>query len=715
VILVAQFWVGITSIREKPLFERNSDEIGHLEMARYVATENRLPGQREVDWSTETLQFTQPPLYYVFTAPIIRLIDDGNPVPGQPNPIAVCNGYNNHLTNWARPQDFAPDASGAVRVGYFLRGMQLLFALATTTLTFRSTRLLFPEAPYTALRAAAMIAFLPTLVSTTAYIGNDWPVIFIGALALYITLWSLQTRNSVKPLILGFALTLLLGFVATLSKVTGWTVFVLLVPIGFRIFFRTRITRRMALSLIAGVVIFGLSITGFNLAVYGSVIGRYPATWLNLHMAVQDIVRLAANEFWSSIVIRGQFDTNRIPQLSQVNEASLVLVTLGMVLLIVRGLKSRARLRTLAVPLLLFTASATLILIRNLTAVNALYIFAPFRYLGPGIPALAIIAAAGLGQFPGVIGRAVQLIIPVTWFLLSLLIPLQSAATVIRAESNVADNHLPTGATRVEAEQSELPLIVEGYKLAEDDTFSDGTLDLTLYLRAPNHQADSLAMLDLQAGETSCRFIPVSGFRPNISLQAGELIAAQVQLPYCGEVNDVPVPVTLSWRNASSDGRTTTAIDADPIPLFVIEDGLINRASGCIENLGTFDNMFQIIKSNFPTTVRAGDSLTLSVNWLAKANTPISYTRIFSITDAHGGEVARCEGIPRMGSYPTNSWREGEVIYDDSCVLDLPDSLPPAEYTLWVGITDPQSGRYLSADTVQSDLLPLGFIYIENR
>src|SRR5690606_23567741 len=99
-ILFAQLLVGIAAIHEKPLFDDQTDEAGHLNMARFVASQRGVPTQDDVEWNPDTLQFTQPPLYYFLTAPLIALFDDGRPVPGQPNPSAVCHGYNTHMTTW---------------------------------------------------------------------------------------------------------------------------------------------------------------------------------------------------------------------------------------------------------------------------------------------------------------------------------------------------------------------------------------------------------------------------------------------------------------------------------------------------------------------------------------------------------------------------------------------------------------------------------------
>ena len=709
-ILLAQLFVGIFAIQEKPLFENQSDEVGHLQMARYVADQGHPPGPEDIDWSPDALQFTQPPLYYFLTAPLIELFDDGSSIPGQPNPNAVCNGYNTNLTTWARPSDFSIAESGAVRVGYLLRGLQLVFALATTYLTFRCTRLLFPQNPDIALCAAGLIAFLPTLTSTTAFIGNDWPVIFIGTFALYVTLRTLRTTTPMQGMI-GFGAIVILGAIAALTKVTGWTVFVLALPILGHLLSKTRITRRSIVVLSVTVIAAGLLVAVFNLVTYGSVIGRYPDTWLNVHLPVQEIVGSAASEFWNSIVLGSRFDANAIPGLARASEVSLLVVVLSLLWLLPLGFRSAKLVRALAVPLLLLLACAGLLFLRNLTAVNPLYIFAPFRYLGPGIPALAIISAAALSKLPGAVGRTAQILIPVCWLMLSLLASTLSDAAVTRRAADITS--LPAEATLLQVDQSERPLSVAGYFITPNDTFADGAIDLTLYLVGNETGADGLAMLDLQAGATSCRLIPVRGFRPNTSIAEGEWLAAHIELPYCGDETEAPIPISVSWRSVSADGRTTTPLDEALIPLTVIPAGLARPASDCQPNLGTLGDAFQLIKVDFPTTIANHEALHPSVNWLVKSTTSNSYLRVYSLTDASGNEVARCQDVPRTASYPTTAWREGEVVYDDSCTIQLPDALAAGNYDLWIGMIDTANNRYLPHDGSEGeDLLRLGSIAI---
>ena len=69
-----------------------------------------------------------------------------------------------------------------------------------------------------------------------------------------------------------------------------------------------------------------------------------------------------------------------------------------------------------------------------------------------------------------------------------------------------------------------------------------------------------------------------------------------------------------------------------------------------------------------------------------------------------------------MSTYPTNEWRQGEVVYDDSCIMRLSPSLPEATYDLWIGMKDATSNRYLPHDgSPDRELLHLGSVTITSN
>ena len=701
--MLAQLIVGMIATVQQPLYEYQTDEEGHLNTARFVAEQHRLPGQEDLQWNPQTLQYSQPPLFYFVTAPLLWLVDDGSPIPGQPTPLSVCQSYNPNLTTWARPINFNVFDSGAVRTGYLLRLTQLAIALVITVIIHATVLLFSPRAYVQALSAAALFAFMPSLVSTVAFIGNDVLVMFWGALGLYI-FTKRRNRTSLSQNSLTFSVLILIAALATLTKTTGWAVFVFPALVPLQILTRSKHGRRL------GVVFFGLllltavGVALFNYQAYGSVIGRYPVEALQANQNLWDILRPMAVEFWGSISLMTTLSANAVPGLGRLQTASLTVLVVGLVLLSLWFIRSRDVKETVIPPLCLVGASATLLLIRNLSTINELYVFAPFRYLGPAIPALMILAAAGLASLPRGL-RAVSLFfVPASWVLLSLLINTMSPEAVVQRNAAVAGNQLPDNVTIVDANQAESAIKVAGYWLAPNDSFDDGTIKLVLYLTAEDRTPEDSLALELTAGITSCRVVPVRGFRPGTSFAPGELVAAEVELPYCGDAGHGPVDINLEWLAVSDDNKSSVAVENSTLSLFTLPDGPVSRAPQCLADLGSFNDQFQIIKADIPEFFDAPGQLLSSVNWWAKASTGVAYTRVYVLRDEQGHEVARCEGAPRQNSYPMDRWQEGEIIYDDRCEMQVPE-LPSGEtYRVWVGLRNPDDGNFLPHDGTEDPL-----------
>jgi hypothetical protein len=705
-ILIVQLIIGAVAIVQKPLYEYQTDEEGHLNTARFVAEQHRLPGADDLQWNHATLQYSQPPMYYFVAAPLIWLLDDGTPIPGEPVPLPICEDYNTNLTTWARPRTFNIADSGAVRTGYALRLTQLTIAIATTILIYVAALKFSPRAYGQALAAAAMFAFMPSLVSTVAFIGNDVLVMFWGALGLTIFA-SRRTQTRLSQRAVTFGLLVLVVALATLSKTTGWAMFVLPALVPLQILTSARNGRRLGVLLIGLLALVAIGVAFFNYQTYGSVIGRYPIEALGANQDFWSILRPMLIELWGSLSLTENLSANAVPGLARIQLISCLVVAVGFVILPIQWIRSHRVKEATYAPLFLLGASVALLFIRNLSTINELYVFAPFRYLGPAIPALMLLAAAGLASLPGVLRPIGLLAVPVTWVMLTLLLNTMSPEAVVQRNAVVANNQLPDNATAIEANQAGSEIKVVGYQMVPNDTFDNGTIRLTLYLLTET-APDQMLTLELTAGNTACRLLPVRGFRPSTSFHPGEMVATEVELPYCDDAVNEPVEVNLDWRTVGN-GQPSREEEGSALTLFTIPGGLVTRASQCLENLGEFNDQFQIIKATIPPVIKTPGSLLLSVNWLTKTSTDQSYIRVYSLRDQHNNEIARCEGVPRQDTYPTNRWREGEIIYDDRCEMQVSE-LPAGEtYSIWIGLRNPDDGSYLPHDQNEDpDFVRLG-------
>ena len=93
-------------------------------------------------------------------------------------------------------------------------------------------------------------------------------------------------------------------------------------------------------------------------------------------------------------------------------------------------------------------------------------------------------------------------------------------------------------------------------------------------------------------------------------------------------------------------------------------------------------------------TITAGESASFSLFWEA-INTPsLDYTVFVHLLDENDNIVASHDSQPLAGRYPTSIWTPGERILDPH-PLPTPDSLPPGQYRLAIGLYYQPTGERL--------------------
>ena len=95
-----------------------------------------------------------------------------------------------------------------------------------------------------------------------------------------------------------------------------------------------------------------------------------------------------------------------------------------------------------------------------------------------------------------------------------------------------------------------------------------------------------------------------------------------------------------------------------------------------------------------PTWAQPGGVLPVTLYWQAQKVINLPYKVFVHLIDAQGKVVAQSDEIPNCGTRPTNQWPVGEPVRDRH-MLRLPADLPPGEYTLNVGLYEPQTGLRL--------------------
>ncbi len=91
---------------------------------------------------------------------------------------------------------------------------------------------------------------------------------------------------------------------------------------------------------------------------------------------------------------------------------------------------------------------------------------------------------------------------------------------------------------------------------------------------------------------------------------------------------------------------------------------------------------------------RAGDVLTLTLNWFATQTPSARYKVFVHLLDAHNRVVAQRDGEPVSDTRLTTTWRAGETIADNYGILIEPGT-PPGDYPIEIGMYRAEDGARL--------------------
>jgi len=123
-----------------------------------------------------------------------------------------------------------------------------------------------------------------------------------------------------------------------------------------------------------------------------------------------------------------------------------------------------------------------------------------------------------------------------------------------------------------------------------------------------------------------------------------------------------------------------------PVRTFTAPAGL-HPAGGVVEGLAVLSGY-----TVTPTLTQLG--LTVRLVWQATATPEIGYS-VFVHLQGEGGRIwAQSDGVPAGWTRPTTGWLPGEYVVDEHR-LSLPADLPAGDYTLYVGLYDPQTNQRL--------------------
>jgi hypothetical protein len=89
-----------------------------------------------------------------------------------------------------------------------------------------------------------------------------------------------------------------------------------------------------------------------------------------------------------------------------------------------------------------------------------------------------------------------------------------------------------------------------------------------------------------------------------------------------------------------------------------------------------------------------GETLHVHLVWTAQQPLDHDYKLFVHLADATGRPAAQWDGLPEQNTAQTSQWNPGQT-HEDHVLLAIPETTPPGDYTLRVGLYDPTSGERL--------------------
>lgn len=192
------------------------DETRHYEQARYIALNQQLPSMLVA--GQPSAQPSQPPAYYVLAALPIMLVDvsdnlqarftAGGPTPVVPNRTADRFPY-----------------SGTALALRLTRLVSTLLGVIAICFTYKAIRIALPNRPKIALMAAALQAWWPQFVMSSAAVNNDVAIALWGAIVFWIAM-KLHRSKSLREHCIWFGVMAVVSLASLAIKATGMSLII---------------------------------------------------------------------------------------------------------------------------------------------------------------------------------------------------------------------------------------------------------------------------------------------------------------------------------------------------------------------------------------------------------------------------------------------------------------------------------------------------------
>jgi len=666
-----------------PPFE-NLDEVEHFGVVRYIADHGRLPvhGTPAAEVYHYRQEASQPPLYYLLSAGLVRLLGLQTYGAGaflRLNPWVACGPgaadlYDNRAVLYHDPNAEAFPWRGTLLTLHVLRAWSTLLQAVTVAGTYALARLALPQRREVGLVAMAVVAFNPQFLLVASGVNNDnlvTPLVMVG-LCLLLRVWrdGLSLRRSV-------GLGILIGL-AGLTKLSGW----LLLPLSAVVILicahrppvpKTSPAIRNLLFVICHlsfVIFLASAVNGWwfwrNWQLYGDPTALRPMLAL---VGVRDssalslsVVGLMFRSFW------GQIPCSFYPPAFYAPYGVLLALAVGGLALGWRRLVAAER---VAVAILV---GWFLLVVVGWVRWETMTPATGGRLLFPALPAVALLVALGIGNLAQgrlAVGNwvVVGVLALLAWWTALWILPGFFAPPPHYLDASAIQPNHPVDATLGDAVR------LLGYDVALNER--GPTLDVTLYWEALAPMAEdhvvAMQMVSPVPGDTTLRWNynswPGRGNYPTSAWQPGEVIADRYRFRLLED--DFP---TQAWDLHLVIYRKETE-ERLPVRLAGIDagDSLVltrlrvpGHLPSCPEKgrLTSEVHFGEAVALTHASVVPGQEGARVVLCWEAVQPLPADYTVFVHLLDASGTLVSTGDGPPMQGAFPTSMWCPGDVVLD---------------------------------------------------
>lgn len=575
---------------------------------------------------------------------------------------------------------------------------------------------LFPGRRWLALGAAALTAFNPMFIFTTARVSNDAAAAGFGPLTVWYAVRLAVRGLSRRGLVLAGALYGL----AVLSKLScialGPAVALALLLDVLRVghykighLFRKDQFLRL---LVNAFILFGTTvlIAGWwyvrNLILYGELMGvdawiSHTETVWPEPISFFEVVPFLKDMQISYWAMFGWFNIAGAQWMYQIWWVLVGFAGVGLVFAFVDQWSSRRFPRPIQMGLVIVFL-AFLLILGSVWRFIMIVPGAQGRYLMPVVAAISVFLVLGLDRF--ILSQftpALALFLGVGNLVIALICLFAFILPAYATPDMVKESGLPEDMMRFDMTFQDTPIQLLGGIIESDEVHPGEVVVISLYWRAlePVNEDPFLFVQVLGKGGEPIAGVdcyPGGGNFPATLWQPGVIYRDRYRLFIAADAEAPAIAVLhagLRWRG---DARLVGLFPSgEPVPGPVLFDLVALRPVEMPSTDVTYsvdarlgDAITLVGYDLSVDEVRPGESLTVTLVWRAGAVPAGDYTAFVHLVDEGGNLVAQDDHPPLMGEYRTSFWARGDVVRD-TYNLALDASQPSCACTLLVGLYDP--------------------------